>query len=108
MWFDHLNIDVIYKVVDKFIVQLQAKLDKKQVSLSVSDEARNWLADQGYDRAMGARPMARLIQEKLKRPLAHEILFGKLQNGGSISVTLTKGKETNLKFEYEKELVKSW
>jgi ATP-dependent Clp protease ATP-binding subunit ClpA len=108
IWFEHLNIDVIYKVVDKFIVQLQAKLDKKQVSLCVSEEARNWLADQGYDRAMGARPMARLIQEKLKSPLAHEILFGKLQNGGSISVTLTKEKEANLKFEYEKELVKSW
>ncbi|HIP76574.1 MAG TPA: ATP-dependent Clp protease ATP-binding subunit ClpA [Psychromonas hadalis] len=105
IWFDHLNIDVIYKVVDKFIVQLQAKLDKKQVSLSVSDEARNWLSDQGYDRAMGARPMARLIQEKLKKPLAHEILFGKLQHGGAISITLKKGKETELKFDYEKELV---
>ena len=107
IWFDHLNIDVIYKVVDKFIVQLQAKLDKKQVSLSVSDEARSWLADQGYDRAMGARPMARLIQEKLKRPLAHEILFGELQNGGAISITLKKGKETKLKFEYEKVLEKA-
>ena len=69
IWFNHLEMDVIYQVVDKFIVQLQAQLDKKQVSLEVSESARRWLAERGYDRSMGARPMARLIQEKLKKSL---------------------------------------
>ena len=90
IWFNHLEIDIIYQVVDKFIVQLQAQLDKKQISLEVTDSARKWLADHGYDRTMGARPMGRLIQEKLKKPLANEILFGALQNGGSVTVSLDK------------------
>lgn len=61
IWFDHLSTDVIHQVVDKFIVELQVQLDQKGVSLEVSQEARNWLAEKGYDRAMGARPMARVI-----------------------------------------------
>jgi ATP-dependent Clp protease ATP-binding subunit ClpA len=96
-------MDVIYQVVDKFIVQLQAQLDKKQVSLEVSESARKWLSEHGYDRSMGARPMARLIQEKLKKPLANEILFGELQNGGSVSVSLNKNRK-GIKFEYAKLL----
>jgi ATP-dependent Clp protease ATP-binding subunit ClpA len=99
IWFNHLEMDVIYQVVDKFIVQLQAQLDKKQVSLEVSESARKWLSEHGYDRSMGARPMARLIQEKLKKPLANEILFGELQNGGSVSVSLNKNRK-EIKFEY--------
>ena len=99
IWFNHLELSVIYQVVDKFIVQLQAQLDKKQISLEVSKNARAWLAEKGYDRAMGARPMARLIQEKLKKPLANEILFGELQNGGSVSVSLDK-QDKGLVFEY--------
>jgi len=106
IWFNHLEMDVIYQVVDKFIVQLQAQLDKKQVSLEVSDSARHWLAEQGYDRAMGARPMARLIQEKLKKPLANEILFGELQNGGSVTVSLDK-KKNEIRFNYVKTLALS-
>ena len=66
IWFDHLSTDVIHQVVDKFIVELQVQLDQKGVSLEVSQEARNWLAEKGYDRAMGARPMARVIQDNLK------------------------------------------
>jgi len=93
IWFNHLELEVIHQVVDKFIVQLQAQLDKKQISLEVSEPARRWLAEQGYDRSMGARPMARLIQEKLKKPLASEILFGELQNGGCVTVSLDKEKE---------------
>ena len=104
IWFEPLDMAVIHKVVDKFIVQLQAQLDKKQISLQVSDGARVWLAEKGYDKAMGARPMARLIQEKLKKPLASEILFGKLQNGGNISVSLNKKKD-QIDFEFEKSLV---
>ncbi|MCW8995836.1 MAG: AAA family ATPase, partial [Psychromonas sp.] len=103
IWFNHLELDVIYQVVDKFIVQLQAQLDKQQVSLEVSESARSWLAEQGYDRAMGARPMGRLIQEKLKKPLANEILFGELQSGGSVSVYLDK-KVNALIFDYVKTL----
>lgn len=99
IWFNHLELNVIYQVVDKFIVQLQAQLDKKQISLEVSKSARAWLAEKGYDRAMGARPMARLIQEKLKKPLANEILFGELQNGGSVAVSLDK-QDKDLIFEY--------
>jgi len=90
IWFKHLSAEVIHQVVDKFIVELQAQLDAKGVSLEVSDEARDWLAVKGYDKAMGARPMARTVQESLKKPLANELLFGSLVDGGSVSVALDK------------------
>lgn len=92
IWFDHLSTEVIHQVVDKFIVELQVQLDQKGVSLEVSQEARNWLADKGYDRAMGARPMARVIQDNLKKPLANELLFGSLVDGGQVTVALDKEK----------------
>ncbi|EFC0742492.1 ATP-dependent Clp protease ATP-binding subunit ClpA [Escherichia coli] len=92
IWFDHLSTDVIHQVVDKFIVELQVQLDQKGVSLEVSQEARNWLAEKGYDRAMGARPMARVIQGNLKKPLANELLFGSLVDGGQVTVALDKEK----------------
>ena len=92
IWFDHLSTDVIHQVVDKFIVELQVQLDQKGVSLEVSQEARNWLAEKGYDRAMGARPMAREIQDNLKKPLANELLFGSLVDGGQVTVALDKEK----------------
>ena len=88
IWFNHLSMDVIHQVVDKFIVELQAQLDAKGVSLEVTTAARHWLAEKGYDKAMGARPMARVIQEQLKRPLANELLFGELVGGGSVRVDL--------------------
>ena len=90
IWFNHLSTDVIQQVVDKFIVELQAQLDAKGVSLEVSDEARDWLTVKGYDRPMGARPMTRTVQENLKKPLANELLFGSLVDGGSVSVALDK------------------
>uniref|UniRef100_A0A182S6A2 AAA+ ATPase domain-containing protein n=1 Tax=Anopheles maculatus TaxID=74869 RepID=A0A182S6A2_9DIPT len=93
IWFNHLSPAVIQQVVDKFIVELQAQLDAKGVSLEVSDEARDWLAVKGYDRAMGARPMARVMQENLKKPLANELLFGSLVDGGSVKVELEKDKK---------------
>ena len=80
--FGSLPLEVIRTVVDKFLVQLQNQLDDKKVFLSVNEEARDWLAQNGYDAKMGARPMDRLIQEKLKKPLAEEVLFGSLANGG--------------------------
>ena len=80
--FAPLNQEVIKTVVDKFLVQLQAQLDDKKVTLEVDAQARQWLAEHGYDEKMGARPMARLIQEKIKKPLAEEVLFGNLSAGG--------------------------
>ncbi len=83
---------MIHQVVDKFIVELQVQLDQKGVSLEVSQEARNWLAEKGYDRAMGARPMARVIQDNLNL-LANELLFGSLVDGGQVTVALDKEKK---------------
>src|SRR5476649_162568 len=93
IWFNHLSPEIIQQVVDKFIVELQAQLDAKGVSLEVSDEARDWLSTKGYDKSMGARPMARVMQENLKKPLANELLFGSLVDGGSVSVELNKDKK---------------
>ncbi|WP_350304479.1 ATP-dependent Clp protease ATP-binding subunit ClpA [Photorhabdus viridis] len=92
IWFSALSIEVIQQVVDKFIVALQAQLDEKGVSLEVSADARQWLCDKGYDKAMGARPMARVIQDSLKKPLANELLFGSLVHGGSVRIDLDKTK----------------
>ena len=100
IWFNHLDMAVIYQVVDKFIVELQAQLDAKGVSMEVSEPARIWLAEQGYDKSMGARPMGRVIQQQLKKPLANELLFGELVGGGSVKVTL---KDNELHFDYQSE-----
>jgi ATP-dependent Clp protease ATP-binding subunit ClpA len=97
IWFNHLDMDVIHQVVDKFIVELQAQLDVKGVSLEVTSAARNWLAEKGYDKAMGARPMGRVIQEQMKKPLANELLFGELVAGGVVKVDLQDDK---LKFDF--------
>jgi ATP-dependent Clp protease ATP-binding subunit ClpA len=78
----------IKRVVDKLIVELEAKLDGNHVTLELDEAARNWIAERGYDPKMGARPMARIIQEHIKRPLAEELLFGKLENGGHVRITL--------------------
>lgn len=86
--FAPLALATIKTVVDKFLMELQTQLDDKHVTLEISDEAREWLAIHGYDVRMGARPMARLIQEKLKKPLAEEILFGALAQGGVVEVEL--------------------
>tara|TARA_E500000178_G_scaffold356704_1_gene437593 strand:+ start:12201 stop:14474 length:2274 start_codon:yes stop_codon:yes gene_type:complete len=86
--FGPLAMNVILTVVDKFLIQVQTKLDEKKVFLSVDQPAREWLASRGYDKKMGARPMERLIQEKIKKPLAEELLFGVLSSGGG-TVTVT-------------------
>ena len=86
--FKALNESTIIHVVDKFIVELEAQLADKHVTLELDQAARAWLAMHGYDPAMGARPMARLIQEHVKKPLADELLFGKLASGGHVKVTL--------------------
>ncbi|WP_417580531.1 ATP-dependent Clp protease ATP-binding subunit ClpA [Nitrincola sp.] len=90
--FKPLNPEVIKGVVDKFLTELQAQLDEKQVVLNVTESARNWLAEHGYDEKMGARPMRRLIQEKIKKPLAEMILFGELaERGGEVEISADDG-----------------
>jgi len=95
---------VIKSIVDKFLIELQTQLEDKHVTLEVSDAARGWLAERGYDAQMGARPMARLIQDKIKRPLAEEILFGELaEHGGVVHVDI-QGEELVFEFETSAEL----
>lgn len=86
--FNPLDTSVVVSVVDKFLVELQVQLDDKQVTLEIDDDVRDYLAEKGYDRLMGARPMQRLIQDEIKKPLASMILFGDLVNGGVVHLTL--------------------
>jgi ATP-dependent Clp protease ATP-binding subunit ClpA len=96
--FGYLPTEVVARVVDKFILQLELQLADRNVHIRLDDEARVWLTDKGYDRLYGARPMGRLIQEKIKQPLAEELLFGKLVHGGEVTVKLRDGA---LAFEIE-------
>jgi ATP-dependent Clp protease ATP-binding subunit ClpA len=98
--FASLSRDTVCYVVDKFLTELQAQLDDKRVVLHVDEDVKAYLAEKGYDDKMGARPMARLIQDEVKKPLAEEILFGSLSEGGDVHIRMQKGK---LAFEYEKE-----
>lgn len=98
IWFNHLDPEVILQVVDKFIIELQAQLDVKGVSLEVTPAARAYLAEKGYDKTMGARPMGRLIKDELKKELANELLFGELSKGGTVKVDLGEDK---LSFVYD-------
>jgi ATP-dependent Clp protease ATP-binding subunit ClpA len=99
--FAHLPTEVIAKVVDKFVMQLEAQLADRNVSIELSDEARSWLIERGYDQAMGARPMARVIQTHIKTPLADEVLFGRLKSGGTVRVvTAGSGADSKLVFVF--------
>ena len=91
--FAPLDAPTIGRVVEKLLVETEAQLEQKGVMLTIDDDARGWIARKGYDPKMGARPMARVIQEHIKRPLAEELLFGKLVNGGQVRVTLAEGGE---------------
>jgi ATP-dependent Clp protease ATP-binding subunit ClpA len=91
--FAPLDPPTIERVVDKLVIEIEAQLEQKAVALTVDDAARAWIAERGYDPKMGARPMARVLQEHVKRPLAEELLFGKLVNGGNVRVTLAEGGE---------------
>jgi len=111
--FNTLPGKVISKVVEKFILELESQLDNKNVFINISNEAAHWLGEKGYDHNMGARPLARLIQEKVKKPIAEEILYGILEKGGTVNVSL---KKSELNFSYKplknmkknkKELIKS-
>ncbi len=102
--FAHLNHDVIKMVVEKFVLQLEAQLADRDVTIELSEAASNWLIVRGYDEQMGARPMARVIQEYVKKPLADEVLFGKLKGGGHVRVIVEKDEqnpgEERLGFEF--------
>jgi ATP-dependent Clp protease ATP-binding subunit ClpA len=86
--FGYLPAEIVARVVDKFILQLELQLADRNVHIELDDEARAWLTERGYDRLYGARPMGRLVQEKIKQPLAEELLFGKLINGGEVKVRI--------------------
>src|SRR5882724_7475850 len=104
--FAHLSPEIIAKVVEKFVMQLEAQLGDRDVTIELSEEAAKWLIEHGYDEQMGARPMARLIQEHIKKALADEVLFGKLKGGGHVRVVLVKDEaavdatEEKIGFEY--------
>ena len=97
--FKSLDEKVIISIVDKFLIRLEAQLNEKKVTLIVDDKAKRWLANEGHDPAMGARPMERLIQQKIKRELADEILFGKLSKGGGTVRITEKANKLSLSFE---------
>ena len=97
--FRALEMEVVLQVVDKFILELESNLADKNVQLEVSNQARHWLAEHGFDRSMGARPMKRVIQREIKRKLADELLFGELAEGGRVSVDLDDEEGLSLSFE---------
>ncbi|MGV2976396.1 ATP-dependent Clp protease ATP-binding subunit ClpA [Roseibium alexandrii] len=88
--FGNLPVEVVYKVVEKFVMQLEVQLADRNVTFELGDDAVKWLADKGYDSQMGARPLGRIIQEHIKRPLADEVLFGKLKKGGMVKVSVSE------------------
>src|SRR6185312_7236805 len=99
--FSGLPPEIIAKVVEKFVFQLEAQLADRGVTIELSEEAAKWLAETGYDEKFGARPLARVIQEYIKKPLADELLFGKLLHGGTVKVVVSgKGEDRTLSFEY--------
>ena len=96
--FERLSPDVMVQIVEKFIKQLDIQLKARKVNLSLSESATQWLATQGYDEIYGARPLARLIQRKIRQVLAEEMLFGKLTDGGIVAIDT---KDDELAFEYQ-------
>ena len=103
--FANLPPEVVYRVVEKFVLQLEAQLADRNVIIQLSPEATKWLANRGYDNQMGARPLARLIQEKIKKPLADEVLFGCLTQGGVVVVDV--GEDDALSISYKDDAPKS-
>jgi len=96
--FAHLTPEIVTQIVDKFIIQLETQLADRRVSIELNDQAREWLGRKGYDKLYGARPLSRLIQEHIKKPLANELLFGKLAKGGIVKVAV---KDDELTFTFK-------
>lgn len=97
--FNKLGNEYIIKIVEKFLIELETKLAAKNVEMIVNEEAKQWLADKGYDPLMGARPLARLIDLEIKKPLSNEVLFGELEKGGKVEIELN-GEKSGLKFRF--------
>ena len=102
--FNYLDKSIILSIVDKFLTKLQAQLDKRNVEIVVSKAVINWIADNGYDKEMGARPMERFISKNIKKPLVDKLLFGNLKSGGQIKLDIVNG---SLKFSEIKDKVKA-
>ena len=96
--FAHLTPEIMMRIVDKFLLQLEVQLQDRDVEIAATDAARRWLGEKGYDRAFGARPLGRVIQEHVKRPMSEEVLFGRLEKGGRVTVDV---KDDEVVFEYE-------
>jgi ATP-dependent Clp protease ATP-binding subunit ClpA len=101
--FNGLPPEVVRNVVQKFIIQLEGQLAERNVQIEITDRAADWLATKGYDESFGARPLARLIQEQVKKPMADELLFGKLKDGGIVKIDLDPSNKDKLKFTYQPE-----
>ena len=102
--FNHLNKDIVLLIVNKFIIEVEAQLDDKGVTLSIDQPAKEYLAEKGYDEVYGARELSRVIQEEIKKPMAEELIFGKISKGGHVLITL---KENKINFDFsEKEISK--
>ena len=95
--FNHLTKKVVLSIVDKFIIEVEGKLDDKGVTLSIDKLAKEYLAKKGYDEVFGARELSRVIQEEIKKPIAEELIFGKISKGGHVSITM---KENKINFNY--------
>lgn len=98
--FGGLTPEIIEQVVEKFILQLEVQLADRNVSIELAPEARDWLAERGFDREFGARPLARIIAEHVKKPMAEELLFGKLAKGGTVKIGVDKTSPDQLSFKY--------
>ncbi|MEJ0059685.1 MAG: ATP-dependent Clp protease ATP-binding subunit ClpA [Terricaulis sp.] len=105
--FSGLPQSVVRNVVQKFIIQLEAQLSERNVQIEITDKAADWIATRGYDESFGARPLARLIQEQVKKPMADELLFGKLKNGGIVKIDIDPADGDKLKFDYFPEQAKA-
>ena len=106
--FNHLNPEIVLSIVEKFIIQVEAQLDEKGVTLSINKSAKNYLAKKGYDEVYGARELGRIIQEEIKKPIAEELIFGKISNGGHVDIIFSKDKidfKFSSKQNNKKELV---
>jgi|LNFM01.1.fsa_nt_gb ATP-dependent Clp protease ATP-binding subunit ClpA len=101
--FGGLPPEVVRNVVQKFIIQLEGQLAERNVQIEITDKAADWLATRGYDESFGARPLSRLISEKVKKPMADELLFGKLKNGGIVRIDIDPDDKDKLKFAYSQE-----